>query len=114
MDGPTSAPSGGRYAACDAATGCSRSAVSNASTTAGSNCEPAQRRSSVSAASSVHARAVRAVLGHRVERVADGDDARAERDRLAAEAVGVAAAVPALVARAHDRRDRARGRASCR
>ncbi len=91
-----------------------RSAVSNASTTAGSNCEPAQRRSSVSAACDVHPRAVRAVLGHRVEGVADGDDPRAERDRLAAEAVGVAAAVPALVAGAHDRRDRRERRASCR
>src|SRR5207253_6521052 len=44
-------------------------------------------------------------LDHRAERVADGDDARAERDLLAGEAVRIAATVPALVARADDRRD---------
>ena len=46
--------------------------------------------------------AVDAVGHHRVEGVADGDDAGAERDVLAGEAVGVAGAVPALVAGAHD------------
>src|SRR3954451_2559636 len=39
---------------------------------------------------------------HRVERVAQEHDARGERDRLAREAVGVAAAIEALVARADD------------
>ena len=47
--------------------------------------------------------AVDAVLDHRVERVAHGDHPGAERDRRAAEAVGVAAAVPPLVARADER-----------
>ena len=42
---------------------------------------------------------VRAVGRHGVERVADGDDARAQRDAAAGQAVGVAAAVVALVAR---------------
>ena len=73
---------------------CERTAVSNADTTAGSNCVPAQRRSSASASSGVHAGAVRAVLRHRVERVADRDDPRAERDLLAAEPVRVAARRP--------------------
>src|SRR3990172_949351 len=40
---------------------------------------------------------VGAVGGHRVEGVADEDDARAERDLVAGEAVGVAAAVVVLV-----------------
>src|SRR5439155_21482212 len=39
----------------------------------------------------------------RVERVADEDHARAERDRIAGEAVRVARAVPALVAVADER-----------
>ncbi len=43
--------------------------------------------------------------GHRLQRVAGGDDPRAERDLVAGEAVGVALAVPALVAGAHERRD---------
>jgi len=38
-----------------------------------------------------------------VVRVADEDDARLERDLVAGDAVGIAAAVPALVAVAHDR-----------
>src|SRR4051794_6710151 len=46
--------------------------------------------------------AIRAVGRHRVVRVADEDDPRLERDLLARDAVGIAAAVPALVAVAHD------------
>ena len=42
---------------------------------------------------------------HRVVGVAGEDDARGDRDRGAGEAVGVAAAVPALVLVAHDRRE---------
>src|SRR4029078_5672970 len=45
---------------------------------------------------------VRAVARDRVERVGDGEDARAERDLASLEPVRVAAAVPALVMRAHD------------
>src|SRR5215212_5390306 len=48
---------------------------------------------------------VRAVAGHRVVRVADEDHARAERDAVAGQSVGVAAAVPALVAVADQRAD---------
>ncbi len=53
-----------------------------------------------------HRRAVGAVGRHRVVGVAGEEDAGAERDRLAGEAVGVAAAVPALVGGADDRPDR--------
>src|SRR5689334_19768365 len=48
---------------------------------------------------------VRAHLAHRAVRVADGDDPGAERDRLALQLVGVAAAVPALVAGAYEQPD---------
>ena len=48
----------------------------------------------------------RAVLDHRLEGVADRDDPRAERNLLARQPVRIAAAVPALVARAHELRDR--------
>ena len=51
-------------------------------------------------------RAVGAVGGHRVERVGDEDDPRAERDVLARQAVRVAAAVPGLVVVADPRVDR--------
>ena len=40
---------------------------------------------------------------HDFDRVGDGDDARAERDRGLGDAIGVARAVPALVVMAHDR-----------
>ena len=46
-----------------------------------------------------------AVARHRVERVADRDDPRSERDRLAGEAVGIPGAVDALVRRADERGD---------
>src|SRR5215207_11223599 len=49
-----------------------------------------------------HRIAVRALGGHGVEGVADGHDAGAERDLVPAQTVGIAAAVPALVARAHE------------
>ena len=39
---------------------------------------------------------------HRVEGVAGGDDARLQRNRLAGQPIGIAAAVPALVRGAHD------------
>ena len=42
---------------------------------------------------------------HGVERVAGEDDSRLERDLLAGLAVGIAVAVPALMARAHDPAD---------
>src|SRR3954469_9231376 len=47
-------------------------------------------------------RAVGAVARHRVERVGGRDDPRRQRDPVAAQAVGVAAAVPCLVRRAHE------------
>ena len=53
--------------------------------------------------------AVGALRGHGVEGVADGDDPRSKRDLLAGQAVRVARAVPALVARADDRADRLQG-----
>ncbi len=77
----------------------------NASTTVASNCVPAQRRSSVDRLRDAHRRAVGPGRHHRVERVDDRDDARADRDRIGGETVGVAVAVRSLVARAHDRRD---------
>src|SRR5207253_1435256 len=46
---------------------------------------------------------VRPVRGHRVERVANEDDPRLDRDLLAGLAVRVAVPVPALVAAPHDR-----------
>jgi len=53
-----------------------------------------------------HPPPVRAIGSHRVERVAHEDDARAERDLRSGQAVRVAAAVVALVARAHEPGDR--------
>src|SRR3954471_5758486 len=49
--------------------------------------------------------AVGAVARHRVERVGGRDDPRGQRDAVAAQAVGVAAAVPRLVRRAHEERE---------
>ena len=51
------------------------------------------------------AAAIGPVGRHRVEGVAGADDPGLDRDRLAGEAVGVAGAVPALVAGADDRAD---------
>ena len=65
-------------------------------------------------------RAVRPRRGHRVERVGDGEQARLDRDRVAAQPRGVAVAVPALVmeedvrqrvARSAERADELRARA---
>ena len=78
------------------------STCSSAATTRGSNCVPAPRSSSARAGSR-HRRAVGAVGGHRVVGVAGEDDARAQRDVLAPQPVGVAQAVPALVLVAHQR-----------
>src|SRR5688500_2509641 len=54
--------------------------------------------------------AVRALGRHGVEGVADGHDARPKRDVVPAQAVRIAAAVPALVARANQARDGAKRR----
>ena len=80
----------------------SKTTASRAPTTVASNWVPALARSSSAATSRGQGAAVAAIAGHRVPRVADEDDARAQRDVLAGQAVGVAAAVPALVAGAHD------------
>src|SRR5438874_805321 len=42
------------------------------------------------------------IARHRVERVGEGEDARAERDPLAGQAGGIAAALPAFVMRPHN------------
>ena len=79
-----------------------------ASTTRGSNWAPAFATSSSSRRFDGHGDAVGPGGRHRVEGVAAGDDPRLQRDVLAAEPVGVAAAVPALVrASARSRRRRA-------
>ena len=59
-----------------------------------------------------HRGLVAAIAGHRRVRVADEHDLGAERDLVAGELVGIAGAVPALVARANQswRRRRARAR----
>ena len=49
---------------------------------------------------------VDALRGHRVVRVGDEDDPRAERDRVAVEPVGIAGPVPALVVVQHPLGDR--------
>ena len=82
------------------------STASAASTTTGSNCVPALARSSAIATP----RRQRLAVGRRVVialyGVGDRDDARGERDlRRPRSAVGVAAAVVALVRGAHDRAD---------
>ena len=86
-----------------------------ASTTAGSKCLPRSRRSSSSASSHRPGLLVGPRREQRVEDVAHRADAPHERDRLAGQALRVAAAVPALVVgegdllgHAHDRRARAR------
>src|SRR6188508_707205 len=50
-----------------------------------------------------HGAAVRAVGGHRMEGVADEDHAGLDRNVALADRIGIALAVPALVAVAHDR-----------
>ena len=85
-------------------------ASATATTTAGSNCDPAQRASSVTALPRAQRRAVGPRRGHRVVGVADGDDARRQGYRLARDAVGVTGAVPALVRGADDVADPAQRR----
>ena len=87
--------------------GGSRSSWRRASTTSGSNCVPALVRSSSAAVRGrERGAAIAAVGGHGLVGVADGDDARAEGDLGALEAVRVAGAVPSLVAGADESRDR--------
>jgi hypothetical protein len=47
-------------------------------------------------------------VGHAIECVAEGNDPRPDRDEVAAETVGIAAAVPALVMMPDDRGESAR------
>ena len=70
------------------------------STTPGSNCVPAPASSSTIASSRLRAVAVDPVGGHGVVGVAGEDQARLERDLLAAQSIRIAGPVPALVARA--------------
>ncbi len=74
-----------------------------ASTTRGSNWVPRQRASSVRAAAGVDRVAEHAGPRHRVVRVGDGHDPRAEPDDVAAAAVRIAQAVEPLVRVADDR-----------
>ena len=60
----------------------------------------------------VPSRAVTAVSGHCLIRIAGSNDARAQGDLLPCQSIGIAASVPALVAGAHDDRDRAQRRRS--
>ena len=53
-----------------------------------------------------HAAAIRAIGRERVEAVDDREDARADRDRFAGDAIGIAGAVPVLVVVADDGHDR--------
>ena len=46
-------------------------------------------------------RSIGTIARHRVERVGEGEDARAARDPVAGQAAGIAAAVPAFVMRLH-------------
>ena len=91
-----------RAAAGSAAGGETRT---SAATTCGSNCVPAQRISSAMRLAPRARRAVGPVGRHRAVGVARADDARDERDLLAGEPVGVAVAVPVLVARADEPAD---------
>ena len=68
----------------------------------GSNWRPASRTISAAASSQLRRAAVRAVARDRVERVGNGEHARAERDLRLLEPVRIAAAVPALVVVPHD------------
>ena len=81
-----------------------RASASSAAIVRGQNCVPAWRWSSARASALRQRRAVRAVRGHRVPRVAGEADAARQRDVGARQAVGVAGAVPALVLGADRRR----------
>ena len=88
--GPLGSPAGSAGAPPTQGARPSSSTIPSATTTCGSNWLPAQRRISDSACAAVRLPRVGAGAGHRVERVADEDDAGAERDALAGEAVRVA------------------------
>ena len=75
----------------------SRCRSTNSVTSRSSSCVPAASSSRRSASSMGERLAVRPRRGHRRERVADGQDARHERDLLAGQLVQVAVAIPALV-----------------
>ena len=81
---------------------CCASAAQNASTTTGSNCVSGAAAQLGQRLGAARGGRYGRSLSHRVEGVADGDDAGAERDVLAGQAVGVAGAVPALVAGADE------------
>ena len=87
--------------------------ASTASTTRGSNCVPGTPQLGDRRVERQRL-AVGAVGRHRVERVAARDDARGERDRLAGEAVRIAAAVVVLVRGADDGADAAEQAADAR
>ena len=84
----------------------------NACTQRGSNCVPLQRMISSRDASDRERRPVRPVRRHRVERVGQHEDARADRDLVRREALRVALAVEPLVVR-HDDDRRARTGSRC-
>ena len=84
--------------------------LTNICTTVGSSARPASCCSSASAASWRHRLVVRAVRGERVEVVDHRQDARAERNLLALQALRIALAVPALVVAEDQRRHRIRER----
>ncbi len=74
----------------------------NASTTDGSNCLPASSQNLAPGALPRQRAPVGPVARHRVERVGDREDPRADRNLVSLRAVGIAAAVPALVVAAND------------
>ena len=84
---------------------CCPGSSSSAWATRGSNCVPGVGPQLGQRRVVVHRGAVAAVRRHRVPRVAGEDDPAGQRDQLAGEAVGVAAAVPALVLVADRRGD---------
>ena len=92
----------------------SRTCATSTRTTVGSNCVPARRISSLRASSGDRASRYGRLGGHRDVGVARAHDARRERDLLAGETVGIAAAVPVLVRRANDRWRRCAGAGDAR
>ncbi len=79
--------------------------LNEVSTTAGSYIRPAPLDEDRDRLLVRQLAAVGTIRGERVEAVDDGEDAGADRDVLAGDAVRVPAAVPALVVAAHDRHD---------
>ena len=88
-----------------------RTAIVRAENASGSKSVPMWRESSLSASSGGVRRGRRAGAGHRVVGVGDVDDARGERDVVAAQSVRVAAAVGPLVVQLDDRDVRRAGTA---